>query len=167
MPWNWDTRIQKMFDALGITWEVLPPGVCIPEDTTSPGDCVYDGDKIVFESSCPIEWVVHELAHWLVCRKDRPEALQTINYGYEGTVGDFDAVEDESAAANLTCWLLREMVPDRVLWVWAADYMNVYDTEICRGKYMDLPQTHPHFVELVRRLGEDSAPYVVGLPLQP
>ncbi len=105
--WPWHPDLRDVFDSLGLVWRVLPPGESLsPQDLkSSPGDCVYTGSVFVFEFLCPPEWVVHELAHWLVCRADRPIYLNLRNYGHDIALSLGGAAKDEWRVCLLTCGL--------------------------------------------------------------
>lgn len=115
--WQWHPKIRELFDALGLTWKVLPPrrGMTLKELGSSPGDAHFTGRTFVFEYSCPQRWVLHELAHWLHCREHRPRGMRLRNYGFDAVAtsipGIFPAewATEESRVSCLTCGLERHL----------------------------------------------------------
>lgn len=123
--WLWDIQILEIFDYLGIQWEVLPKYVRLdPVDQgSSPGDICWKHQVMLIEASCPEMWVVHDLAHWLVCKRDRPEMLQEQNYGHEGMVAK-QIREDENITSDVNIAILKRLgIPHQK----CADDINVID----------------------------------------
>ncbi len=108
--WLWDPRIQAMLDYLGIPWKVLPKTVRLsPEELGScPGDICWLNQTFHIEATCPEKWVVHDLAHWLVCQRDRPEMLQDQNFGHEN-MKPKQIREDENITSDVNITLLKRL----------------------------------------------------------
>jgi len=124
-PWPWDPAVQASFDKLRVKWCVLDGDDYLNSKDleSSPGECLYTGKRIIFERHCPPHWVMHELAHWIVCKLDRPKDHGKKNYGHE-TMGYAASRVDEMAAAVLTCALMRHFGHD---WISTAQELTLYN----------------------------------------
>lgn len=67
----------------GLRWRVIPGKISRDRLGSSPGDVVYDGHELTIEAQCPREWVIHEVAHFLVCRRNTPKRLAEPNWGFD------------------------------------------------------------------------------------
>lgn len=85
--WKWSPEILEQMEHWGIPWEVLDRELTEDELGGSPGDVAWDGEVLLLEASCPPEWVLHEIAHYIVCQKLTPEKLREQNWGLDGFWG--------------------------------------------------------------------------------
>lgn len=165
--WPWHPDLQAVFDTLGLTWKVLPPGesLTLEDQGSSPGDACYTGSVFVFEFLCPPEWVVHELAHWLTCRAQRPADLHLKNYGYDaGPLSIEDDGQDELYAGFLTCGLEK--------FLGLGDYRATADSLLLRRAlpvrslhrpYTIMAEGDPYLCALHERMSEVLAPFLAEL----
>ena len=71
---------------------------------SSPGDIMWTGDRFLVERTCPMEWVLHDVAHWIECRRNRPEDLHTENFGFDRL-----DLHTQVGAESQTCWIATQM----------------------------------------------------------
>ena len=131
--WTFGPKLRRMFEAYGVPWQVLDRVLTAEELGSSPGDCYYDGTSVILEYCCPVAWVAHELAHWLVCKVESPRMLVYKNYGLERDalevrreLGYGTGKDHELLAAQVTiCVLIECGYP----WRQAARDMSIEPTQ--------------------------------------
>jgi hypothetical protein len=124
IPWQWGPKTLRLLASIGISWRVVED---IPREDmgTAPGDVYWDGQVLVIEKTCPREWVVHEVAHYLVCQRDSPQFLKLRNWGTEQTGEEVSLAEDlESQACVVNVALLIRM---NLPWRNCADGLNLIE----------------------------------------
>lgn len=176
--WNWGPAILREMERWGIPWVSLERDISPKELGGSPGEIAWFRGRLLIEEDCPREWVVHEIAHYLVCKKHTPEFLNRQNWGLDDTYSpedlsvlygklgidartvDWDSW-CESEASFLNCALLIYL---HLPWRSAAYQLNILDDvwpgEVYWGRS---PPKNPRAWRIVReRILAHSRPYTDG-----
>lgn len=74
-------RLQQFMQHKGIDWVVLDRVLTHKELGTSPRESCWDGTRLVLGSDCGHDMLIHDLAHWIVANKARPDSMTQYNWG--------------------------------------------------------------------------------------
>lgn len=137
--WHWGAALQREFDRWEIEVDVvkkIPPH----HFGSSIDSSIWTGERLIVEQDAWTPWVAHELAHFLVCRRNSPQLLKTRNWGFDyhrHVLSELDISENrfkfrsfnqeetqEFIAADVTVGLLIEL---KYPWIKACLRLNISD----------------------------------------
>jgi hypothetical protein len=124
----WGRKVSELLKKHDLRFEIVGE---IPHKQmgSSPGDICWTGERLLAERTASPWHVVHEVAHFLVCKRNNPPYVFEQNWGFERST-----TSGESEAANVTIALLIKMnLPFR----WAADAMSMlHDKDLWPRKHV-------------------------------
>lgn len=119
--WLWGPALLREFEWWGVPWEIRHRPLTQDEIGASPGGCYWDGFQIVFEHTIWKPWVAHELAHYIVTKRDKPEFLGLRNWGTEQEEPwDDQPLEDRACDVNIAILIML-----RLPWRQAAGDLSI------------------------------------------
>ena len=95
LTWHWGPTVLREMRRWDIPWVALDRDLTKEELGGSPGDIAWFKGELLIEKRCPKDWVVHEIAHYIVCKYHTPEMLLKNNWGLD----DYWHLPDDEKAA--------------------------------------------------------------------
>lgn len=104
--WRWAPSLRSAIEGVGMPWRVVLPEPWPEWSISGEYEGHWSGSMLYLPEHFPDPWVAHELAHYLVCRRNLPHLLTWPDYGLT-CCGDSD--DQEVEAAHLTIVILRAL----------------------------------------------------------
>lgn len=144
MKWRWSPELRQLFKQFEV--RVVEDRSTNYEETSNPGSQMWDGTVLrVHPDRTDDGDLVHEIAHYLECLRDRPAAMVKVNWGQEELKGWADRDWIEAVACDIDVGL-------HVLWEWdwwsRAQMLNLPD-------WWDQTMSEEDHAERLRRLALD------------